>query len=109
MSKKKLILEQECQRAGQQQLECLRAEQDFLRREQHERWRLEKQQQEECQCLEREQEKLHVEKERQACRQESMPFGSHTPVLDENGEELDYYCDEQEEDPTQPDLVVPDS
>ena len=52
-------------------------------------------------CREWEQEKLCKEKECQAAAKSQSPFGSHMPVQDEHDDKLDYYCDEQEDDPTQ--------
>ena len=62
-----LVLEQECLRAGQEQLNRLRAEQECLRAQ------------------------------AQATARSQMPFGSHTPVQDEHGEDLDYYDDLEQE------------
>ena len=76
----KLVLEWERLRAGQEQLDRLRAEQ-----EQQERWRLEQERQEPPRT---EQEHLAVQAQAAAGRQ--TPFGSHMPVHDEHGQNLDY-------------------
>ena len=82
-----LVQEQECLRAGQEQLDCLWAEQELLRREWLERRHLEEQKERQC-----------TEQERLAAARSRMPFGSHTPVQDEHGEALDYYDDVEQND-----------
>ena len=61
-------------------------------REREERRRLEKEHQER-QCLEREQEQQRLAQERLQTGDGRTPFGSHTPLQDENGEDLDYIDD----------------
>ena len=77
---KKLVLKWERLHTGQEQLDRLRAEQ-----EQQERRRLEQERQEPPRT---EQEHLAVQAQATAGRQ--TPFGSHMPVHDEHGENLDY-------------------
>ena len=77
-----LIAEQECLQAGQEQLACLRAEQDELERRRATR--------RECRCCEYEradQERLATQTQNTAETRASL--GLHTPVQDEHGEDLD--------------------
>ena len=97
-----LTQEQECLRAGQEQLDRLQVEQEHLRNKQLERECLEKEQKgcrcrdkerKERQCLEREErEGLHAKQER---------FRSHTPMYDEHGEALDYLDDLEQSEQNQ--------
>ena len=85
---KELVLERERLRAGQEQLDRLWAEQErqvHLCVEQQECRRLEQERQEPPRT---EQEHLAVQAQAAAGRQ--TPFGSHTPIHDEHGEDLDY-------------------
>ena len=83
-----LVLERECLRAGQEQLDRLQAEQErqvHLHIEQRERRCLEQERQEPPHT---EQEHLAVQAQAAAGRQ--TLFMSHTPIHDEHGEDLNY-------------------
>ena len=82
------------EQAGRQQQERLKEQQEQQqRRERRRRECQEKEEQEQRRRLEKEQE------QRQAARVQQR-MGSHTPVTDEHGEMLDYYCDDLDEDPS---------
>ena len=83
------------EQAGCQQLERLQAQQKQQCEERRQREHQEKEQQESRQRLEQEQEK------RQAAAKAQQRMGSHTPVTDEHGEMLDYYCDRLDDDPSE--------
>ena len=83
------------EQAGRQQLERLQARQKQQCEERRERERQEKEQQESRRWLEQEQEKC------QAAARVQQRMGSHTPVTDEHGEMLDYYCDKLDDDPSE--------
>ena len=96
-----LVKEQEHLRAGQEQLDCLRVEQELLCKERFERQHLEKEQKE-WQHLEwGQKEQLCAEQEHPAATRRRMPLGCHTPMQNENGEDLDYYDDLEQEDHNQ--------
>ena len=86
-----LVAEQECLQAGQEQLAHLRAEQD-----EQVRHRAVRQERRHREYERAEQERLAAQTVSTAEAQASL--GSHTPVQDEHGEDLDYIHDVEQEE-----------
>ena len=86
-----LVAEQECLQAGQEQLACLRAEQD-----EQVRRRAARQERRHREYERADQERLAVQTKSATETQASL--GSHTPVQDEHGEDLDYIHNVEQEE-----------
>ena len=86
-----LSAEQECLQAGQEQLACLRVEQD-----EQERRRAARRECRRCEYERADQECLAMQARDTA--ENRVSLGSHTPVQDEHGEDLDYIHDVEQEE-----------